>query len=164
MIFGDLARLSWIARGTRSVQTLSYSTNGTSSSVNASEIAHFSRLSSLWWDEQGEFGFLHKMNPVRMQFVREKVLEIVREENGEDANMGSNTLRGLDILDVGCGGGLLSEVRGRYLFFIVCLVSSVEFGTIRGAYCRHRCLRIEYCYRLTTCLGRPSSISFRGMV
>ena len=82
--------------------------------MNASEIAHFSKLSSLWWDEHGEFGFLHKMNPVRMQFVREKVLEITREENGEDAIKGNNPLQDLDILDVGCGGGLLSEVRRSY--------------------------------------------------
>jgi polyprenyldihydroxybenzoate methyltransferase/3-demethylubiquinol 3-O-methyltransferase len=54
------------------------------------------------------------MNPVRMQFVREKVLEITREENGEDAIKGNNPLQDLDILDVGCGGGLLSEVRRSY--------------------------------------------------
>ena len=101
-----MLRLPLIARG------LSYSVNRPSSSVNASEIAHFSRLSSLWWDEHGEFSFLHKMNPVRIQFVREKVLEITREENGEAA---TNPLRGLDILDVGCGGGLLSEVSVTFV-------------------------------------------------
>jgi len=53
------------------------------------------------------------MNPLRMQFVREKVIEITREENGEDAIQGSNPLYGLDILDVGCGGGLLSESLAR---------------------------------------------------
>ncbi|KIM90456.1 hypothetical protein PILCRDRAFT_812207 [Piloderma croceum F 1598] len=53
------------------------------------------------------------MNPVRMQFVREKVLEITREEHGEEAVKGGNPLQGLDILDVGCGGGLLSESLAR---------------------------------------------------
>ena len=53
------------------------------STVNPEEIAHFSRLSSLWWDEQGEFGQLHKMNPTRMQFIREKM---VRHEHFEPAN------------------------------------------------------------------------------
>ena len=47
------------------------------STVNADEIAHFSRLSSLWWDERGEFGMLHKMNPVRMQFIKEKLVSFV---------------------------------------------------------------------------------------
>jgi len=48
-----------------------------------------------------------------MQFVREKVLEITREEKGEDVIKGSNPLQGLDVLDVGCGGGLLSESLAR---------------------------------------------------
>lgn len=44
------------------------------STINQDEIAFFSRLSALWWDEQGEFGMLHRMNPVRMQFIREKLV------------------------------------------------------------------------------------------
>jgi 2-polyprenyl-6-hydroxyphenyl methylase/3-demethylubiquinone-9 3-methyltransferase len=75
-------------------------------SVNPEEIAHFSRLSSQWWDEQGEFSFLHRMNPVRMRFIREKVLDIQNEA--------ARPLQGLDALDVGCGGGLLSEVRPSF--------------------------------------------------
>ena len=58
------------------------STSSTSS-VNPEEIALFSRLSDQWWDERGEFGLLHKMNPVRMQFVRDKLLETAREESEE---------------------------------------------------------------------------------
>ena len=46
------------------------------SSVNPDEIAHFSKLSQMWWDERGEFGLLHKMNPVRMEFVRQKVVRL----------------------------------------------------------------------------------------
>ncbi|RDB27557.1 Ubiquinone biosynthesis O-methyltransferase [Hypsizygus marmoreus] len=82
-------------------------------SINASEIAHFSRLSSQWWNEQGEFSFLHKMNPVRVQFIREKLLQVSREEKGEEASSSTKILRGLDVLDVGCGGGLLSESLAR---------------------------------------------------
>ncbi|KAJ6531793.1 S-adenosyl-L-methionine-dependent methyltransferase [Mycena capillaripes] len=86
----------------------------TSSSINPTEIAHFSRLSSQWWDEAGEFSFLHKMNPVRIRFIREKLLEVARDEQpafNEPAS--SSLLRGLDVLDVGCGGGLLSESLAR---------------------------------------------------
>ncbi|KAH7926022.1 ubiquinone biosynthesis O-methyltransferase [Leucogyrophana mollusca] len=88
----------------------------TASTVNAAEIAHFSRLSSLWWDEHGEFAFLHRMNPVRMQFVRDKLLEIARDEGDENTarlGAGRDALSGLDVLDVGCGGGLLSESLAR---------------------------------------------------
>jgi len=87
----------------------------TSSTVNAAEIAHFSRLSSLWWDEQGEFSMLHRMNPVRVSYIREKLLEATYEDQGEDARRELESkcavLSGMDVLDVGCGGGLLSEVR-----------------------------------------------------
>ena len=44
------------------------------STINQHEIAHFSKLSALWWDEQGEFQMLHRMNPVRMKFIREKMV------------------------------------------------------------------------------------------
>jgi 2-polyprenyl-6-hydroxyphenyl methylase/3-demethylubiquinone-9 3-methyltransferase len=78
--------------------------------INEDEIAHFSRLSSEWWDEQGEFSFLHKMNPVRMRFMADKLLEIAREEDTHTSLEGRDVLQGLHVLDVGCGGGLLSEV------------------------------------------------------
>lgn len=79
------------------------------STVNSAEIAHFSRLSSQWWDERGEFSFLHKMNPVRMQFIQDKLREATLYET-EGISKENGFLNGLDVLDVGCGGGLLSEV------------------------------------------------------
>jgi polyprenyldihydroxybenzoate methyltransferase / 3-demethylubiquinol 3-O-methyltransferase len=86
------------------------------STVNDAEIAHFSHLSPLW-DEHGEFSLLHKMNAHRMRFIREKVLEVLREEH-DAATIAtcvlglesSCVLEGLDVLDVGCGSGMLSEV------------------------------------------------------
>lgn len=84
-----------------------------SSTVNDAEISHFSRLSSEWWDESGEFSFLHRMNPVRVQFIQEKLSEIARDDAPDDGAhiQPSSILKGLDVLDIGCGGGLLSEVR-----------------------------------------------------
>jgi len=73
--------------------------------INASEIAHFSRLSLQWWDEQGEFSFLHcKMNAVRVQFIRQKLLELSQDREGKKVPK-SQVLEGLDVLDVVCGGG-----------------------------------------------------------
>ena len=97
-----------------------------SSSVNPDEIAHFSKLSSEWWDERGEFSFLHKMNPVRMQFIRQKLLEVQQDANAEMEVEDIDVLDGLDVLDVGCGGGLLSEVRS----FCVTLHASVNLTTV----------------------------------
>lgn len=104
-------RLLRFCQNTRCFQSAA----ATSSTVNAAEIAHFSRLSSLWWDEQGEFSLLHRMNPVRVRYIREKLLETTCEDQGEDVMRELESkcavLTGMDVLDVGCGGGLLSEVR-----------------------------------------------------
>jgi polyprenyldihydroxybenzoate methyltransferase/3-demethylubiquinol 3-O-methyltransferase len=85
-----------------------------SSSVNQEEIAFFSRLSSRWWDESGEYGQLHRMNPKRVEFIKDKLIEIVREEEGElladRMSVDARPFSKLSVLDVGCGGGLLSEV------------------------------------------------------
>ena len=98
-------RVSRLTQCTRSIQS--------ASTVNAAEVAHFSRLSSQWWDENGEFALLHRMNPVRAQYLCDKVIEVAREERGEDVALKmeqKGVLRGMNVLDVGCGGGLLSEV------------------------------------------------------
>ena len=79
--------------------------------VDASEIELFSRLSSQWWDERGEFAMLHRMNPVRMEFIKQKLQEVQLEGGTSSASFCATPLEGLDALDVGCGGGLLSEVR-----------------------------------------------------
>lgn len=80
--------------------------------MNAEEIAHFSKLSSQWWDEQGECKLLHRMNPVRMQYVLGKLREVQQDEDDNSDRYGkqAHVLNGLDVLDVGCGGGLMSEV------------------------------------------------------
>ena len=85
--------------------------------VDASEIELFSRLSSQWWDERGEFAMLHKMNPVRMEFIKKKLQEIQLEE-GTSPFSSATPLEGLDVLDVGCGGGLLSEVQYPFSMFL----------------------------------------------
>ena len=92
------------------------------STVNDAEIAHFSRLSELWWDEHGEFALLHKMNAHRMHFIRETLL-LEPASSPPDAIPArafepSCVLAGLDVLDVGCGGGILSEVSPFFFCFV----------------------------------------------
>ena len=96
------------------------------STVNDDEISHFSRLSALWWDERGEFALLHKMNPHRIRFIREKILQVLQTQLSDATATATpstissyptrtfespRVMEGMDVLDVGCGGGILSEVR-----------------------------------------------------
>ncbi|KAI4891536.1 hypothetical protein NFI96_021546 [Prochilodus magdalenae] len=77
------------------------------STVDPAEVRKFQALASRWWDEQGEFGALHAMNELRVPFIRDNLLNV-----HSLGRMGS-PLSGLRILDVGCGGGLLTEPLAR---------------------------------------------------
>ncbi|PLW17522.1 hypothetical protein PCANC_07995 [Puccinia coronata f. sp. avenae] len=105
-------------------QTNGRSEGGPSSqfTVSKSEIEHFNKLGSTWWNEHGAFGLLHRMNPVRVQFLKERLLyDVSRSAAGTEAVEGSNDARmdshaflaGKRVLDVGCGGGIFSEVLAR---------------------------------------------------
>lgn len=76
--------------------------------VDAQEIAKFSAMAAEWWDPHGKFRPLHKFNPVRLGFIREHVTA----HFGRPAT-GDKPLEGLKLLDIGCGGGLLSEPMTR---------------------------------------------------
>jgi 2-polyprenyl-6-hydroxyphenyl methylase/3-demethylubiquinone-9 3-methyltransferase len=78
------------------------------SSVDASEVARFSRLSAEWWDTRGSMRALHKLNPVRLAYIRDQAAA----HFGRDAKR-LDSLAGLRILDIGCGGGILSEPLAR---------------------------------------------------
>ena len=77
-----------------------------SANVDASEIDKFSRLAAGWWDPHGDSAPLHAMNPVRMAYIRNRVEQtrtrFVHAHEAPFANVSA--------LDVGCGGGLASEV------------------------------------------------------
>lgn len=76
--------------------------------VDQREIDHFSALAQEWWDPAGKFKPLHKFNPVRLSYIRAKV----SEHFGRNPKA-PGALKGLRILDIGCGGGLLCEPMAR---------------------------------------------------
>ena len=76
-------------------------------SVNKKEIDKFSKIADEWWDPEGKFKPLHKFNPTRIKYIKENIINNFKLKNK------SKPLSGIKILDIGCGGGLLSEPMSR---------------------------------------------------
>ncbi len=76
-------------------------------SVNKKEIDKFSKMANEWWDPEGKFKPLHKFNPTRIKYIKENIINNFKLKNKY------KPLSGINILDIGCGGGLLSEPMSR---------------------------------------------------
>ncbi|MCS6623016.1 bifunctional 2-polyprenyl-6-hydroxyphenol methylase/3-demethylubiquinol 3-O-methyltransferase UbiG [Roseibacterium beibuensis] len=83
-------------------------TTQTVDTVDASEIAKFEAMAAEWWDPHGKFKPLHEMNPVRLDYITTQIAA----EFGRDLTA-DKPFEGLRLLDIGCGGGLLSEPMAR---------------------------------------------------
>ncbi len=77
-------------------------------SVDPDEIERFSAMAATWWDPDGDFRPLHRLNPTRIGYIRDKVAARFGRDPLRD-----KPLAGLRLLDIGCGGGLLSEPMAR---------------------------------------------------
>jgi 2-polyprenyl-6-hydroxyphenyl methylase/3-demethylubiquinone-9 3-methyltransferase len=86
----------------------------TASSADPDEIEKFAKLAAQWWDTAGAFAPLHKFNPVRLKFIR----DVAAEHFGRDLQS-RRPFGGLSLLDLGCGGGLLSEPMARLGFEVL---------------------------------------------
>ena len=81
-----------------------------SMNVDQLEIDKFSAIASRWWDENGEFKPLHQINPLPVDYIISGILGKARPTDG----FAKNALAGLNILDVGCGGGILAEALVKH--------------------------------------------------
>jgi 2-polyprenyl-6-hydroxyphenyl methylase/3-demethylubiquinone-9 3-methyltransferase len=81
---------------------------GASTTIDPAEVARFEGLAETWWDPKGPMRVLHRFNPVRLAYIRDEACR----RFGRDSRS-ARSLEGLTILDVGCGGGVLSEPLAR---------------------------------------------------
>ncbi len=75
--------------------------------INKKEIEKFSKIAEEWWNPEGKFKPLHKFNPIRISYIKENIIKTFR------LKLNKSPLKNIKILDVGCGGGLLSEPMCR---------------------------------------------------
>lgn len=80
----------------------------TATTIDEAEVARFNAMADEWWDATGKFAPLHKFNPVRLGYIREKVLGHFGIDGNKD-----RPFEGLSFVDIGCGGGLLCEPMTR---------------------------------------------------
>src|ERR1700736_2258240 len=88
--------------------TVAATTPAESPTVAPAEVARFAALAADWWDPGGKMGMLHKFNPVRLRFIKEAACRRFERDPKR-----LDSLNGLRILDIGCGGGILSEPLAR---------------------------------------------------
>jgi 2-polyprenyl-6-hydroxyphenyl methylase / 3-demethylubiquinone-9 3-methyltransferase len=106
-------------------------------SIDLAEVEKFSALAAQWWDPTGKFAPLHKFNPVRLKFIRETAA----------AHFGRSGLRpfeGLSLLDIGCGGGLLSEPMARLGFAVMGADASDKNVKIATAHAAQMGIAVDY--------------------
>ena len=110
-----------------------------STTINKEEIQKFSRLAEEWWDVNGKFKPLHMFNPIRIEYITEKIKIHFKLKKDK-----SNYLKGLNILDIGCGGGLISEPMARLGANVTGIDASEKNINIAKSHSKKNGLKINY--------------------
>jgi len=108
------------------------------SSVNKIEIEKFSNMADEWWDPHGKFKPLHKFNPIRIKYIKENIIRQFKIKNK------NKPLSGINILDIGCGGGLLSEPMCRLGADVTGIDASMKNIKISKLHAKKDNLKINY--------------------
>jgi 2-polyprenyl-6-hydroxyphenyl methylase / 3-demethylubiquinone-9 3-methyltransferase len=111
----------------------------TSSSIVASEAAHFGGMAADWWDPKGASAMLHKLNPVRLAYIRDMI-----DMHWQSDEHGFRPLEGKTALDVGCGAGLLAEPLARLGAKVTAVDAAPELIEAAKAHAAGQGLSIDY--------------------
>ncbi len=108
--------------------------------INKEEIQKFSKLADEWWDAKGKFKPLHMFNPIRIEYITEKI----KSHFNLSDDLGNNFLQGKKILDIGCGGGLISEPLARLGGAITGIDASKKNIEVAKLHAKKSNLKINY--------------------
>ncbi len=108
-------------------------------SVDPSEVAKFEALAEEWWDPEGEFKPLHRLNPIRLRFIRDRIAAHL----GRDPQV-ERPLAGIRLLDIGCGGGLLAEPMTRLGARVTAIDAAEKSIKVAAQHAERNGLEIDY--------------------
>ncbi|HEX9752926.1 MAG TPA: bifunctional 2-polyprenyl-6-hydroxyphenol methylase/3-demethylubiquinol 3-O-methyltransferase UbiG, partial [Methyloceanibacter sp.] len=114
-----------------------------STMLDEQEVARFAKLAGQWWDADGPFKPLHRINPVRLTYIRDQLCR----KFGRDKKAAAS-LKGLKVLDIGCGGGLVCEPLARLGAEVTGIDPAPE--NIAAAKGHAKGARLDITYRTTT--------------
>tara|TARA_Y100001958_G_C21167505_1_gene499993 strand:+ start:453 stop:1181 length:729 start_codon:yes stop_codon:yes gene_type:complete len=106
--------------------------------INYKEIEKFSKMAKEWWNPEGNFKPLHKFNPIRIEYIKKNIIESLKLKNKK------KPLEKIKILDVGCGGGLLSEPMSRMGAEVTGIDASNKNINIAKIHSKQSGLKIKY--------------------
>ncbi len=106
--------------------------------INKKEIEKFSKIAEEWWDPEGKFKPLHKFNPIRISYIKDNIINTFKLKKNE------KPLNKIKILDIGCGGGLLSEPMSRLGADVVGIDASEKNINVAKLHAKKNNLNIKY--------------------
>ena len=107
--------------------------------INKEEIQKFSNLAEEWWDVNGKFKPLHMFNPIRIEYITEKIKHHFKIRDNKES-----FLENLNILDIGCGGGLISEPLSRLGGSVTGIDASEKNIKVASLHSKKNNLKIRY--------------------
>jgi 2-polyprenyl-6-hydroxyphenyl methylase / 3-demethylubiquinone-9 3-methyltransferase len=107
-------------------------------SINKKEIEKFSKIAEEWWNPNGKFKPLHNFNPIRIKYIKENIEKYLKVKSKD------RPLKNINLLDIGCGGGLLSEPMCRLGANVVGIDASKKNIEVANFHAKKNKLKIDY--------------------